>query len=481
MHYFGGPDTVPVVGDWARRNRFSVSRLLIPLSYASILGGACTLIGTSTNLVVNGWLMQEAGCPGLGMFELARVGLPCAVIGIGFIMLFGKWLLPDRRPPISTRDDPRSYTVETMVQSGGALDGKTIEQAGLRSLPGLYLMEIGRGEETIPAVAPTETLHGNDRLVFVGIVDSVVDLHKIHGLVPAADQVFKLDSPRSRRALVEAVVSDSCPVVGLTIRGGRFRTRYNAVVVAVARSGQRVHGRIGDIVLQAGDTLLLEALPSFISQQRNSRDFYLVSQVEGSQPLRHERAPIALGILGLMVLAAASGALTMLQAAMVAAGLMLVTRCCTVTAVRRSVDWQVLLALAASIGLGKAMQATGLATAMVHPLIALSGNGPHAALAILYGLSMVLAAAIGAKAAAVLMLPLAFAAAGDLGASFMPFAMGVLFACSTTLATPIGYPTNLMIYGPGGYRFSDYLRLGVPISLLLWVAVVWMVPRVWGF
>jgi len=345
----------------------------------------------------------------------------------------------------------------------------------------LYLIEIERGAETIPAVAPSEILHGNDRLVFVGIVDSVVDLHKIHGLVPAADQVFKLDSPRSRRALVEAVVSDSCPMVGRTVREGRFRTRYNAVVVAVARSGRRVHGRIGDIVLQAGDTLLLEALPSFISQQRNSRDFYLVSQVQDSQPLRHERAPVALGILALMVLSVATGLLSMLQAAMLAAGLMLATRCCTVSAVRRSIDWQVLLAIAASIGLGKAMQTTGLAASMMHPLVALSGRGPHAALAILYGLSMLLAAAIGAKAAAVLMLPLAFAAAGELAVAFMPFAMCVLFACSTTLATPIGYPTNLMIYGPGGYRFSDYLRLGAPISLLLWVVTVWLVPKVWAF
>ncbi|HPQ42059.1 MAG TPA: SLC13 family permease, partial [bacterium] len=351
---------LPVVNDWARRHRFSPSKILIPLSYASILGGACTLIGTSTNLVVNGWLLDE-GYDGLGMFEITPLGLPCLVLGILIVLLGSRWLLPDRKPPISQEHDPRSYTLEMTVAPDGPLVDKTIEGAGLRHLPGVYLMEVERDGETIPAVGPTERLKASDRLVFVGIVESVVDLQKIPGLVPAADQVFKLDAPRGKRLLVEAVVSDSCPVVGMNIREGRFRTRYNAVVVAVARSGRRIHKKIGDIVLQPGDTLMLEALPSFVAQQRNRRDFYLVSTVDGSTPPDYERAPIALGILAIMVIVVAFGLLSMLKAALLAAGLMLLTRCVTASAMRRALDWQVLLVIAASLGIGRALQISGLA------------------------------------------------------------------------------------------------------------------------
>lgn len=471
---------LPVVHDWARRNRFSPSKVLIPLSYASILGGACTLIGTSTNLVVNGWLL-DAGHPGMGMFEIAPLAVPCALLGIGILLLGGRWLLPNREPPIGHEQDPRSYTLEMTVAPDGPLAGKTIEDAGLRHLPGVYLMEIERAEGTIPAVAPTERLRPGDRLVFVGVVESVVDLHKIRGLVPAPDQVFKLDAPRGNRQLVEAVVSDSCPLVEQTIREGRFRTRYDAVVIAVARSGRRINRKIGDIALQPGDTLLLEALPSFAVQQRNRRDFYLVSTVEGATPPRHERAPAALYILAAMVLCVALGWLPMLKAAFLAAALMMAARCTTATAMRRAIDWQVLLVIAASLGLGKAMQVSGLAGALSDILVRVAGIQPHAVTGALFALTAVLAALITAKAAAVLMLPLAFAAATDLSVSFMPLAVIVMLAAATSVATPIGYPTNLMVYGPGGYRFTDYLRAGVPVTLAVGGLATLLTPLIWPF
>lgn len=472
---------LPVVDDWAKRHEVALSKLLIPLSYASIFGGACTLIGTSTNLIINGWLIEETGHPGLTMFELAWVGVPCAIIGIGFILLTSRWLLPDRKAAISTDDDPRSYTVETVVDDKGPLVGKTIEQAGLRRLPGLFLIEIERDDQVIAAVSPHETLRGNDRLVFAGVIDSMLDLHKINGLIPAGDQLFKLDAPRSTRTLIEATVSDTCPIIGKSIRQTGFRSLYNAVVIAVARNGHRIKGRIGDITLKPGDTLLLEARPSFINEQKNSRDFYLISQVYDSQPPKHEKTPIALAILALMVIVVAFGWLSMFNAAILAAGLMIVTGCSSANSARRAIDWSVYLAIAASIAIGKAMQVSGLADVIAKPLIAIADGDPTFALAIIYGLSMVMAAIVNAKAAAVLMLPIAFAAAGDMTVSYMPFLMAVLFACSTTIATPMGYPTNLMVYGPGGYLFSDYLRIGLPISLILWIVCVVLIPFVWGF
>jgi len=470
---------LPAIHDWARQHQLVVSKLLIPLSFASILGGACTLVGTSTNLVINGWLIDETGHPGIGMFELAWVGVPCALLGFGFILATSKWLLPDRQAPVSIHHDPRTYTVEVIVEPGGAMSGQTVEEAGLRHLPGVFLMEIERQHETLSVVAPTERLQDHDRLVFVGVIESVIDLHKISGLLPALDQVFKLDAPRSKRILIEAVVSNRCPLIGKTIRQGRFRTHYHAVVIAVARSGKKLAGRLGDIRLRPGDTLLLEASPAFLGQQRDNRDFYLVSKVSDEHPTNHAKAPMAIGILMVLVLVVAVGGMSMLTAALCAAGCMLFTGCCATSDMRKAIDWQVYIALSASIGLGKAMQVSGLDQHLVQPLISLAQGDPQVTLALLYGVSMCLAGMISAKAAAVLMLPLALAAATDLQVSYLPMTMAVLFSCSMTLATPIGYPTNLMIYGPGGYRFSDYLRIGFPLSLLLWGVCVVLIPMVW--
>ncbi|MAC54209.1 MAG: SLC13 family permease, partial [Gimesia sp.] len=320
---------MPIISDWAKKMRISVSHLMLPLSYAAILGGLCTLVGTSTTLVVDGLLQRQAHRPGLSMFEIAWVGVPIMIVGLIYLLVFSRWLLPERKPAITPMDDPREYTVEMIVEPGCPLIGKTIEQAGLRHLPGMYLMEIDRKDDVIAAVSSNERLAANDQLVFVGIVESVIDLQKIPGLKPATDQLFKLSGPRSERCLIEAVVSDSFRFINMSIRTARFRSNYNAAVIAVARNGQRINKKIGDIELQRGDTLLIEAHPSFIDQQRNSREFFLVSQVEDSTPPRHERAWIARTILLAMILMVALFNIKMIVAAMVAAGLMTATRCCS--------------------------------------------------------------------------------------------------------------------------------------------------------
>jgi di/tricarboxylate transporter len=473
--------TLPVVDDWARQNRIPASRVMIPLSYATILGGLCTLMGTSTNLVVNGMIVQKDHHRGLGLFDVTLVGLPCAAAGLAYILIFSRWWLPDRRPPISQQDDPRQYIVEMLVEPGSALVGRTIEEAGLRHLPGLYLAEIDREGAVLAAVASQERLHAGDRLMFAGVVESVVDLQKIRGLKPATNQVFKLDSPRTQRCLIEAVVSDTCPLVGQTIRDGRFRAVYNAAVIAVARNGQRLRQKIGDIVLQAGDTLLLEAHPSFADQQRNSRDFFLVSRVENSTPPRHERAWTALAILAGLVVAAGAGWLSMLNAALLAAGLMVLTRCCAGEVARRGIDWQVLLVIAAALGIGRAMQVSGAAGAIAHGLMGWAGPDPWAALALVYALTMVFTELMSHIAAVAIVFPIALAAAAARQVDFMPFAVAVMIAASCGFATPIGYPTNLMVCGPGGYHFSDYLRFGGPLNLLVGAVTVALAPLVWPF
>ena len=469
---------MPILDDWARKCRLPPSQLLLPLSYAAVLGGLCTLIGTSTTLVLNE-LMVEADLGGLTMFEIGRVGVWCCGLGLVYILLLSKPLLPNRRTALDAMSDPREYTVEMLVDAGSALIGKTIERAGLRHLPGAFLMEIDRDGHVLAAVSPNERLQPGDRLVFVGVVESVVDLQKIAGLTPATDQVFKLDSPRAERCLIEAVVSNTCPIVNMTIREARFRTRYNAAVIAVSRNGQRLRGKIGDIVLVPGDTLLLEAHPSFADLQRDSRDFYLVSRVDDSTPLRHERAWIAQGILLVMVGLVTFGDWSMLNASLLAAGAMLVTRCVHGTEARRSIEWSVLLTIAAGLGIGAAMKSSGTADYVATSLIALSGGDELWALATVYGITMVFTNLITAKAAAVLIFPIAIGTADALDVNARPFAIAVAIAAAASFATPIGYQTNLMVYGPGGYRYSDYVRFGGPLSLLIWALSMWLIPTYW--
>lgn len=470
---------IPAVQDWARRHRLAISRLMIPLSYAAIAGGTCTLIGTSTNLVVNGLLIRETGT-GIGMFELARVGLPVVLLVL-LVTLLGNRLLPQRLSALNQFANAREYTVEMLVEPGSALEGKSIETAGLRHLPGMYLVEIARACRLLPAVSPHECLHAGDRLLFTGIIDTVPDLYRINGLVPATDQIFKLDSPRHECCLVEAVVSDSFPLSGKSIREGRFRTRYNAVVIAVARNGARLRKRIGDIVLRPGDTLLLETRNSFLEQHRNSRDFFLVSTLDDFRLPRHERAGIAIGITTLMVLFVALDWLSMLQAAMLAAGLMIATRCTTGAKARGAVDWQVLVVIAASFAIGTALQTTGTAHAIASSIIGGTGGAPWMVLGMFFLLTAGFSAIVTNNAAAVIMFPIALSSAAQLEVDVLPFAITIMVAASASFATPLGYQTNLMVYGPGGYRFTDYLRIGLPLTLLAGIVTVLIVPLVWPF
>jgi di/tricarboxylate transporter len=488
---------IPAVNDLARNQRIAASKLMIPLSYAAILGGTCTLIGTSTNLVVQSQLIQveneqqpllAAGNelpPGqqpvqrLGMFDIAWIGLPAAVVGGLYLIFAARWLLPDRRAALSTQDDPKEYTVEMQVAADSPLVGQSIEQAGLRHLPGLFLAEIDRDGNAMPAVSPREVLRAGDRLLFVGVVDSIVELQRIRGLVPATDDVFHLKTPRPQRCLIEAVVSNTCPLIGQTIRESRFRSHYNAVVVAVARNGQRLHQKIGDIELHAGDVLLVEAHPSFADQHKNSRDFFLVSKVDQSTPPRHELALVAVGLLLAMVAAVSLEIVSMLIAALVAAGLMIATRCVSIEGARKSIDWQVLLAIAASFALGAALQETGAAERIASQMIALAGGNPWVALALVYLATLLATELITNNAAAALMFPFALETANRLNVSYLPFVIAVMMAASAGFATPIGYQTNLMVYGPGGYRFSDYLKVGVPLDILIGIVTVALAP--WAF
>ena len=471
---------IPALEDWARKNRIPASKMLIPLSYAAILGGTCTLIGTSTNLIVNGLLIQEKSAE-MGIFEPAYIGLPCAIAGFVYLAIFGRKLLPTRGSGFDTFKDPREYTIEMLVDTNSRMAGQTVEEAGLRSLPGLYLVEIYREEQILAAVDPEIRLRENDRLIFTGIVDSIVDLQQMKGISPATDQLFKLDSSRRERLMIEAVVSPTHPVNGRTIRKGQFRNLYDAVVLAVARNGERVQEKIGDIELQTGDTLLLEAHPNFLQQYRNSSDYYLISGITDSSPPNYDKSGTAWTILGVMVGSAAFGLLSMFQASFLAAGLMILTKCCRAADAKGYIDWSVLLVIAASLGIGNAMQETGTAAVLAEGFLGFVESNPYLALIGTYLATWVLTEMITNNAAAVLIFPIAISMAASFGVNYMPFVITIIMAASASFSTPIGYQTNLMVYGPGGYKFTDFTKIGLPLNLIVAAITIILVPMIWPF
>ncbi|MBK7972835.1 MAG: SLC13 family permease [Deltaproteobacteria bacterium] len=460
---------VPIVSDWSKRIGVSASRLMMPLSWATILGGTCSLIGTSTNLVVVGLVQKKDPSIHIPLFEIAWVGIPVAIVGIAYTVLLSKRLLPDRTGSLEALRDPREYTVAMRVEAGSPVVGMTIEEAGLRHLPGLFLVDVERDGDLLPAVGPEVRLKADDQLTFAGVVESVVDLRKIRGLVPATEQVAKLTDPRPERRLVEAVVASQSPLVGKTPKEIEFRTVYNAAIIAVHRRGERVRGKIGTIELKAGDTLLLDTHPNFLRTRRNDAAFALVAAVEGSAAPRHERAWLAGGVVLAMIVANAAGWISLLLAGLLAAGALLLTRCLTADEAREAVDLRVLVAIAASFGVGAAIEQSGLAKVLGAEIVRLAEPlGTVGILAAVYLATTVLTELVTNNSAAALMFPIAMATAEAAHApSLKPFYYVVMMAASASFSTPIGYATNLMVLSPGGYRFGDFLRFGVPLQLLL--------------
>jgi di/tricarboxylate transporter len=480
---------IPVVNEWSKKAGISPSKLLLPLSYAAVLGGVCTLIGTSTNLVVQALLVEagrtDASIAPLGMFTLTPVGVPVALAGLCYLLIASPRLLPDRRAFRTQAEDPRQYTAEMLVQPGSPIDGQTIEAAGLRHLPGAFLSAIERGGDTLVAVGPEQVLRGGDRLVFVGVVESVVDLQRIRGLLPATDEIFKMTASMLDRLLVEAVVSHSSPMAGSTIREGQFRTRYDAAVIAVYRNGERLAGKIGDIVLHPGDALLLQAHQDFVARNRDNRDFVLVSAIHGTEPVRHHRAWLALSIVAAMVVAASLESvlgLSVFHAALLAAVALGATGCLSAAAAWRSIDLPLIGAIVAALFIGLTMERTGLAAAAAGSLIGgFATLGPWGVLAGVYLLTLLFTELVTNNAAAALAFPIARAAAASLDASLTPFVIVVAIAASAGFATPLGYQTHLMVYGPGGYRFSDFVRMGLPLDLVCFVVAVVVTPWIYPF
>ena len=470
---------IPALHAWSRKIGIAPSKLMIPLSYCAILGGTITLIGTSTNLVVNGQYQALTGNEGFSLFSITAVGLPVAIVGLTFMWLLFPKLLPDRSNK-NAFANLREFTLEVAIDPKGPLVGKTVAEAGLRNLERLYLVEIERDGTIITAAPSQEHLKGGDRLVFAGDTQAISDLLRINGIMPSVDHAAyqSLSINRAERCLVEAVVSPHCAAVGYAIRDAQFHDRYGAIVLAVARNGERLQGNLSSIRLKAGDTLLLESRPAFVTRQKYNKDFLLINDLATLQP-RHEKAFLAWGILAVIVLAAGFEMTSMLNAALVGAGLMLATGCCSISQAEKSLDFPVIITIAASFALGAALEKTGVAALLAHHLIALANNNPLLMLIFVYLAVSVLTEIITNNAAAILMLPIALDLTARTGLNAEPFVFAIMMAASASFATPLGYQTNLMVYGPGNYRFTDFIKVGVPMNIFMGIISVSCIYWIW--
>jgi di/tricarboxylate transporter len=464
---------------WCRRTGRSPSRFLMPFSYAAVFGGVITVIGTSTNVTVSG-LLKEAGRPQLDIFEITPVGLPVAIVGVVALILLTPILLPRRESPgDSDSGGERAYTVEMVVPASSSLIGRTVADAGLRNLDGVYLVEIERATQIIAPVGPDELLVAEDHLTFAGNVSRVLDLQRISGLVSAEHRHFSLAASSGESRTFEVVVAEGSPLVGMNLKEVDFRARYGAAVMAIHRADERLTAKLGEVRLRPGDLLLVVADTDFGRRWQGREDFLLVSAMEGGIPPRRNRArAVELITLALIVLSGA-GVLTLLKASLLAVLACLVIGAITPGEARRAINFDIIVLIAASFGLGAAMEASGLAAEIGKLLV--DGFEPLGNVGILAGVllaTMVLTELLSNNAAAVLMFPVALATAGDAGLNFRPFAIAILIGASCSFLTPIGYQTNLLVFGMGGYRFRDFTRLGAPLTVLTVVVSLIAIPIV---
>ncbi|MBB4062675.1 SLC13 family permease [Salinibacter ruber] len=486
----------PRLQEWADAQNIPASKLMIPLSYAAITGGMMTLIGTSTNLIVAG-LMEAEGYEPLSLFDVTWVGVPAALVVIAYFVLGGHRLLPDRgtsAPAAERRLGQNMF--EVTVTAPAPIVGQTVAEAGLRDLGDAYLTHVRRGTEVLQG-RPGRPLEQGDVLAFNGSLAARERLLERPGLsrtLPAPDGTHDDPARYETLPLYEAVIAESSNLVGTTLGEANFREQYQGVVLGIQRQDEPVTSPVGTTELQAGDLLIVEAPDDFEERWSSGsrEEFYLVAPRDGrarpggspehddEETDRSGRAPIALGLTGAMVLAAATGLAPIVTAAVLAALLMVGTGCIRPAEAQRALNVQVLVVIAAALGIGKAIETTGLATATAQGVLSVAEPfGPVVVLVALYLLTNLLTEIITNNAAAVLMLPVAMAAASSLGAPPVAFGVLVAVAASASFLTPIGYQTNLMVMAPGGYRFSDYARVGWPVTLLVMGTSVGIISLVW--
>lgn len=474
----------PILRNWARNNGYAPSKILIPLSYATILGGTITLIGTSTNLIVHG-LLINAGVEGFSFFTLSIVGLPIAAVGLIYILTVGYKILPDNLGAEDTiRKEAKEFLAEARIQDSFEHINETILAASKNSFEGVYIIEIVRenGDRVEPVGASTYIRKG-DHIIFSASLNRIAIIEKLKGISLETGTDKSLDVLQNEKHhLVEAVISHNSGLVGKTIRDSEFRSTHEAGVIAVHRNNQRINSRVGDIILRPGDTLLLLADDEFVQRHQHSQDFYVVYTVNPPEQLKQNNLKgfLALGLLLVMILSVTLGFLSMFEAMLIAVILLVVTRLINWREILDYIQFDVLLLIASAFAIGAAMTASGLAQFLAENMLAFAQPlGIIGVIFIIYIATNIFTELITNSAAAVLMFPIAFEMADQLNVDYMGFIVTIAIAASCSFITPIGYQTNLIVYGPGGYKFSDYIKIGAPLVMITMVMTSTIVYFVW--
>ncbi|WP_144904338.1 SLC13 family permease [Halobellus captivus] len=475
---------LPMVTDLAERGGTSPSKLLLPLSYASMFGGMLTLIGTSTNILASELSGRLIGRT-FTMFEFTQLGIVVSVVGTAYLLTVGQWLTPERIKPrqdLTEEFGMADYLTEVVVRGDSPLVGQQVQRALVETDFDVDLIQLIRGEEVFLEPLGPKEIQAGDVFAIRTDRDTLVELLDVEGLdlVPTAVDEAELEASQSRHNLVEVVVSPGSSLVGESLTSASFRQRYNATVLALRRGEELFRRRMDNVKLRVGDTLLVQATADSIERLDANRDFIVAQEIE-QHDYRESRTPIAAGIVVAVVGLAALDVLPIVVSALAGSLAMVATGCLRPGELYDSVQWDVVFLLAGVIPLGIALEATGAAALLAEVIVATGDVLPLVGvLAVFYLLTAVLTNVISNNASVVLMVPVAVEAAQTLGSNAFAFILAVTFAASTAFMTPVGYQTNLFVYGPGGYRFSDYIRVGGPLQLVFAVVTTVGIAAIWG-
>ena len=486
---------IPAIRRWGRKYNISPSKLLMPLSFAAILGGVCTLIGTSTNLIAHG-MLQDQGLDGYSFFELAWIGVPCAVVGLIYIIFISPKIIPDRVDIRDEEEEEREALLELEITENAPVVGKTVAEAGLLELPGFFLVRINRNNQEIAPVEEDEILQKGDHLLYAAKEadhEEIPNLTKYPGLRLAYKPPREIKREEKQdRELHQVVVKEGSRLVGTTVEETRMLDRFGAAITGIRRGGKRITNNIGEFVLRPGDVLMLDTQKGFQQAHEDSPDFYLTSETGGEVAEKEEEKLsikpagkdlyISVTVLVLVIAGVTAGFFHIALGGILGVAVLLSFNVISPGEARNSIDWMVLIVIGAALALGKAMEVSGAASMIGNNIIGLTEDfGSLAILAGVVVITAILTEIITNNGAIALMFPVAFSIAQSLGLDPMPFIVAITATASMSMLTPIGYQTNLMVYGPGNYKFTDFFKVGFPLLFVLWIVIILLVPVFWPF
>ncbi|MDT8394353.1 MAG: SLC13 family permease [Bacteroidales bacterium] len=466
---------MPYLYRWGKKNNIPVSKLLIPLSYIAILGGCATLIGTSTNLIVNGYAQDQILFDqdlSLSLFDFSIVGIPMIFIGMIYLIFFAEKLLPIRKDAMENFSaKSREYMVEVIVRKNSDIVGKSVSEAGLRNLKSLFLAEIIRGPEVIRPVSPSNFIKEGDILLFAGDTQTIVDM--IDGDTGLQLSQIGMFAKKPHTEVLEIVISHNSTLISKTVKESNFREKYDAAIIAIHRNGEKITGKVGDVKLKAGDVLLLLVGDDFNNLSSETLDFYLITKIKDFRKLETYKVTALLGGTALAILLHALGILNLFLGLTVVLIIAMLLKIASPKDLHKSLDLNLAIVIALSLALGTAMVKTGVAHMIAEYFIkAFMPLGNIGLLTGIFIITNLLASYITNKAAVALIFPISLTIAFDLALNPIPFVLIVAFAAAANFITPIGYQTNLMVYGPGGYAFKDFFRIGFPLTIIYMIVTV---------